>query len=158
MVALYAAGEAGIATDKEVVARDQVCRELPGQGWRLRLCGGVGAERVARTAAAVSVLAHFGLLRKPEAQKGLEYLAVAGEAKQNEAFLLYGTYYSAQANKAAGEETFEKWLAGAMAMLIERQARAGNWTGEGGEPYATAMALIVLQLPEGRLPVFKVKK
>jgi hypothetical protein len=39
--------------------------------------------------------------------------------------------------------------------LIARQGPDGPWTSAYGSEYATAMGLIVLQMPENQLPIFQ---
>ena len=39
--------------------------------------------------------------------------------------------------------------------LVSKQAKDGSWTGTAGKEYGTAMALIVLQVPNRYLPILQ---
>ncbi|HMO26605.1 MAG TPA: hypothetical protein PKB10_10075 [Tepidisphaeraceae bacterium] len=57
-----------------------------------------------------------------------------------------------------GGEVWAKWYPAIRDQLIARQNRGhGNWSGDVSDEYATAMALIILQMPNRYLPVFSGK-
>jgi hypothetical protein len=67
----------------------------------------------------------------------------------------YGHYYASQATFLAGGEYWARYYPAIRDVLIARQDKnTGRWTGEQGDDYASAMALIVLQMPNRYLPVF----
>jgi len=72
-----------------------------------------------------------------------------------EGMYFYGNYYAAQAMFLAGGEYWAGYYPNTRDTLIARQNKAdGSWNGEAGQDYATAMALIILQMPNRYLPVF----
>jgi hypothetical protein len=94
-------------------------------------------------------------------EKGLAYLKAfapkTGRSAQNEGHYFYGHYYAVQAMFLAGGEYWAEWYPGIRDELIERQQEAGNWEGDFSQDYATAMALIILQMPNRYLPVYNGK-
>ena len=60
----------------------------------------------------------------------------------------------AQAMFLAGGEYWATFYPAIRDQLISRQNPDGRWTGEAGEDYGTAMALIILQMPNRYLPVY----
>ena len=78
-----------------------------------------------------------------------------GNILARDSHYFYGHYYACQAMFLAGGEYWATYYPAIRELLIARQNRTtGGWTGEAGEDYATAMALIILQMPNRYLPVF----
>jgi hypothetical protein len=70
----------------------------------------------------------------------------------------YGQYYAVQAMFLAGGKYWAGWYPGIRDELIDSQERdTGGWGGEVDPTYCTAMALIILQMPNRYLPVFNGK-
>lgn len=68
----------------------------------------------------------------------------------------YVMYYLAQARFYLGGTEWPAFYRRYAAMLVDAQRADGSWEGsDGGEIYGTAIALVVLQLPHGRLPVLQ---
>ena len=83
--------------------------------------------------------------------KGIEYLLQhvpggKGEA-QAEYHYFYGNYYATQATFMAGGDASATYWPAIRGELLKKQQSDGCWNGEAG-PYATAMALIILQVPK----------
>ena len=131
-------------------------------GFRYMKMGGPPA--FARTAAGVAALYSAGVYKGPPVEKGLAYLL---RYKPNQAFpqrdvpdlhYFYGHYYAAQVMWTAGG-TF--WREGYPAIRDELVGRAGrfradgSWTDSICSHYATAMACIVLQIPNNYLPILQ---
>jgi hypothetical protein len=57
----------------------------------------------------------------------------------------------------AGGTYWSNWYPAIRDLLIKKQQPAGNWAGEVDDEYCTAMALIILQMPNRYLPVFNGK-
>ena len=55
----------------------------------------------------------------------------------------------------AGGERWARWYPAVRDELIARQGPDGSWTSAYGSEYATAMCLIILQMPENQLPIFQ---
>ena len=67
----------------------------------------------------------------------------------------YGHYYASQAMFFAGDEYWPKWFPWVRKQLIEKQDATGKWKSQHGDAYATAMALLILQVPNRLLPIFQ---
>jgi hypothetical protein len=90
--------------------------------------------------------------------RGLDYLMkfLPGEnGNQHEQYFEYGHYYAAQAMWHAGGERWARWYPAIRDELIARQRPDGSWTSAYGPEFATAMCLMVLQMPENQLPIFQ---
>jgi hypothetical protein len=111
-----------------------------------------------RSAAAVAALFSAGIYKGPEISKGLDYLMqppAAKEAKAGESYFYYGQYYAAQAFWLSGPERFNKWFPAVRDELVRRQRDDGAWPDSTSNECATAMACIVLQMPNDLLPIFQ---
>ncbi|MGO9114938.1 MAG: prenyltransferase/squalene oxidase repeat-containing protein [Thermoguttaceae bacterium] len=160
VMALRAAHNAGIHVPKETI--DQAvkyvlkCQNRDG-GFVYQLSGG-GESEFPRSAAAVVALNSAGIYGGPEITKGLDYLTQfrpdQGVARQQQYFE-YGHYYAVQAMWQAGGERWARWYPAIRNELIARQRPDGSWTAAYGSEYATAMCLIILQMPENLLPIFQ---
>lgn len=159
IMALRAARNAGIYVPKETVER---CVEYvkkcqnPDGGFRYMLIPGESA--FARSAAGVVALFSAGIYEGPEVEKGIEYLSrfipEPGVIRQ-EPYYFYGHYYCAQAMWQHGGPLWERYYAGIRDELIEKQQPDGSWTDPISPEFATAMALLVLQIPNHYLPIFE---
>ncbi|MCA9296937.1 MAG: hypothetical protein KC983_10470, partial [Phycisphaerales bacterium] len=68
----------------------------------------------------------------------------------------YGHYYAAQAMYLAGGENWAVWWPAVRDEIIMKQSSGGGWLDHyAGGAYATAMSLIVLQMPKRYLPIFQ---
>jgi len=158
VMALRAARNAGIKVPKETIdgAVDYVRRcQNPDGGFRYLLNAGNSA--FPRSAAGVATLYYAGIYEDQAIDRGLEYLMhnIPGEGR-NTPHYFYGHYYAVQAMYMAGGEYWAKWFPAIRAELLERQDKqTGAWDGQVGKSYGTAMALIVLQMPNRYLPIFQ---
>src|SRR5438445_770650 len=67
----------------------------------------------------------------------------------------YGNYYAVQAMFLAGGDFWGEFYPAIRDQLVARQDKStGCWNGEAGQEYASAMALIILQMPNRYLPVY----
>jgi hypothetical protein len=70
----------------------------------------------------------------------------------------YGQYYAVQAMFLAGGNYWKAWYPEIRDTLLDKQDQnSGLWTGEVDDDYCTAIALIILQMPNRYLPVFNGK-
>lgn len=117
----------------------------------------------ARTGAGCLSLLMAGMRDSQECQKGLQYLVNHPLDRQNEwpyrEHFFYAVYYVTQAMYQAGGDYWKRWYPSIRDRLIRMQDADGNWgsTGysEAGSEYATAMAVLVLQVPAGLLPIYQ---
>jgi hypothetical protein len=160
MMALRAARNAGIFVSREVVDRSisYVKRsQNPDGGFMYMIQGGESA--FPRSAAAVAALYSAGVYEGDEIGKGLDYLAEfvpAEGAVRRDSYFFYAHYYAAQAMWQAGGKRFARWFPAVRDELVAKQQEDGSWIAPAeGNECATAMALIVLQIPNNYLPIFQ---
>src|SRR5579872_6288102 len=117
-------------------------------------------SRWPRTAAGLVALYSAGIYDGREIEQGLKYLnnhVPRGELPRSEhVFYFYGHYYAAQAMWHAGGQNWRQWYPAIRDELLSRQSREGYWTDSTvNNEYGTAMACIVLQMPNNFLPIFQ---
>ena len=99
-----------------------------------------------------------GIYEGPEITKGLDYLMQFIPAEgdiRRENYYFYGQYYAVQAMWQAGGERWSRWYPAIRDELVARQ-HDGSWMSPAeGNECATAMACIVLQMPNNYLPIFQ---
>jgi hypothetical protein len=165
MMALRAAKNAGLFISKANVidkgaAYIKGCR-LPDGGfsyWK-----GQGVSAFARTAASIVGLYSAGIYDGKEVEGGLKYLQQFTPGRQFSPrdippqHYWYGQYYAALAMWTAGDDYWTPWLPAIRDELLAK-ARTGGGTWNDpyhGTVYGTAMALIILQLPNNYLPILQ---
>jgi prenyltransferase beta subunit len=164
VMALRAARDAGIHIDGGVMDKAiQYVRDCQnpdgGFSYMAHQNGGSG---FARTAAGTASLYYAGVFGDNAVTKGLDYLSHFGnggasDGMDNQNFF-YGNYYATQAMFLAGGKYWSTFYPSIRDRLIQRQDRnSGSWSGETNPQYCTAMALIILQMPNRYLPVFNGK-
>ncbi|HEX2973355.1 MAG TPA: prenyltransferase/squalene oxidase repeat-containing protein, partial [Tepidisphaeraceae bacterium] len=165
IMGLRAARDAGLKVDKGVIERAvQYVRRCqnPDGGFSYQANEG-GGSAFPRSAAGVASLYYAGIFEGNDLKRGLDYLKQVnvgrgfGDRWGGEAsgFYFYGHYYACQAMFLAGGDYWATYFPAIRDSLIAQQHKTtGAWQGEGGTEYATAMALIVLQMPNRYLPVF----
>ncbi|HEX4053737.1 MAG TPA: prenyltransferase/squalene oxidase repeat-containing protein [Tepidisphaeraceae bacterium] len=162
IMALRSARDAGIKTDAGVMDRALAyvkrCQN-PDGGFSYQATG--GESGFARTAAGTASLYYAGKFEDNGVTRGLDYLSrfIPGRDQVDEqGHFFYGQYYAVQAMFLAGGKYWKEWYPAIRDLLVARQNRVvGNWEGEVDPDYCTAMALIILQMPNRYLPVFNGK-
>ncbi len=167
IMGLRAARDAGIKVEKETIsaAVQYVRRCQNADGGFSYMAGQGSGSAFPRSAAGVASLYYAGVFEGNDLKKGLDYLkqftrmAVGNGGRGgfdgfSGGFYFYGHYYATQAMFLAGGEYWSSYYPIIRDELIRRQQRDGSWNGEAGQEYATAMALIILQMPNRYLPVF----
>ncbi len=157
--ALRAARDAGIGVPKAALdgAADYVKRCQDTDGGFHYMAGGGGKTGWARSAAGLLALYSAGVTRGREVEGALKYVLAnrpdpkAPGAARPDMHYYFGHSYSALATWAAGGDARKEWYTAARDELIARQGADGAWTDQICPHYATAMALIALQAPGGRL-------
>lgn len=168
IMALRAARNAGIAVPKSVADKctDYVkrCQDNSG-GFRYQpFAGGPG---FARTAAGVVALNSAGIYDGDSVNKGLDYLMKfrpgAGGGPQGflggaemQMHYFYGHYYAVQAMWLRGENYWRQWFPAIRDELLTSRRPDGSWQMLGQcSNFCTAMALIILQVPNNYLPILQ---
>ncbi len=159
VMALRAARNAGLAVPKETVDRciDYVKRsQNPDGGFRYMLPPGESA--FPRSAAGIVALFSAGIYAGPEVDRGLAYLDrfLPREAPgPQDAYFFYGQYYAVQAMWQTGGTRWQRWYPAIRDLLVKTQQPDGSWPDATGPEYATAMATIILQMPDNSVPIFQ---
>ena len=160
-IALRSARNAGISVPKETIDRcvEYLQRSQTADGgFRYRLLE-AAESAFPRSAAAVVALSACGVTEGETLARGRKYV---GEYLDSPAFrrepehLFYGCYYAAGAAKFAGGADWTRQFLRVRDRLLESRTKEGQWNDYSiGKEYATALALIVLQLPGEALPIFQ---
>ncbi|MBU0754050.1 MAG: prenyltransferase, partial [Planctomycetes bacterium] len=113
------------------------------------------------TAAGVVSLFNAGRYSEKEITSSLDYLLrkcdLVSDRWRHHYFYWYGHYYAVQAMYMAGGRYWETYYPRLREELVESQRSKGYWensTGP-GENFATAVAVIILQIPFNYLPIFQ---
>jgi hypothetical protein len=161
VMALRAARNAGLHVPNETIDRsiDYVKRSQNADGGFTYMLTPPGESDFPRSAAAVVALYSAGIYKGPEITKGIDYLLhfiPAEGVTRRESYFFYGHYYAVQALWQAGGDRFARWYTAVSAEVISRQRDDGSWrAAQEGNECATAMACIVLELPNNYLPIFQ---
>jgi hypothetical protein len=167
IMALRAARDAGIKVEKSVIDKAiqyvRRCQNADG-GFSYQVNqNGMSGSGFARSAAGLSSLYYAGVYQGKEIDKALDYLRKFLPGQRNaradaEGNYFYGHYYAVQAMYLAGGKDWAAWYPAVRENLLARQVKAtGLWQGDNTDEYATAMALLILQMPNRYLPVYSGK-
>lgn len=164
MMALRAAKNAGVFVRKNVIDEGVIyirgC-QLPDGGFSY--FKGQGISAFARSAAAIVGLYSAGIYTGREIERGIGYLKQFlpprpfGSREIPPQHYYYGHYYAALAMWTAGGEHWSQWFPAIRDELLGR-ANKGVWNDNSpvnSQAYATAMSLIILQLPNNYLPILQ---
>jgi hypothetical protein len=161
VMALRAAKNAGIHVPREVVDRsiDYIKRSQNADGGFMYMLSQGGESAFPRSAAAVVGLFSAGIYEGPVVDKGLKYLAnyrpQPGVAHRVSWFY-YGHYYAGLAMWQVGGETWNGWFPAIRDDLLGKQQPNGSWTDPSvSSEFGTAMACLILQMPNDCLPIFQ---
>ena len=159
-MALRAARNLGLAIDPKVVQRARQYIEQaqnPNGGFRYRPQDSVLKEpsTFPRSAAGVCILYSLGSYNSDSIKKGFRFLYDNYRFPWSNAFPYYAHYYCAQAMFQAGGKHWSEYFPWIRKTLLEEQQSDGGWPANLQEnpTQATAMALIILQLPYRFLPI-----
>ncbi len=159
IMALRAARNAGLHVPKQTIDNCEeyvkLCQESDG-GFSYMLNN--RGSMFPRSAAGVVALYSAGIYEGPEIDKGLTYLdrfVPRRNQPGRESHYFYGHYYAVQAMWHAGGPRWQRWYPAIRDTLIRAQRGDGAWQDSVGPEYATAMACIILQVPNNTLPIFQ---
>jgi len=161
VMALRAARNAGIAVPRETIDRAieyvKGCQNSDG-GFRYTLKQRDQPSQFARSAAGVVALYNAGIYTGDEIDSGLDYLdrfRPGTAQRDSQAYYFYAQYYAVQAMWHAGNERWLLWYPAIRDELVARQQSNGSWMDSICSEYGTAMACIVLQVPNNYLPILQ---
>jgi squalene cyclase len=112
----------------------------------------------ARTAAGTCVLQLTGEYKAKEIPQAIQYLKDHFHDGQH---WWYGHYYASHSMHQVGGKDWEEWYTKIRGVLLPRQSADGSWNArdldrEGvGTIYQTSIAVIILSVPAGYLPIFQ---
>jgi hypothetical protein len=160
---LRSARNAGVAVPKEVIDKalaylEKSSRPDGGIAYQAR---SQGQSRPPITAAAVACWYNAGQYDHPLAIKALGYIKERigrspGSSGQVWGHQYYAHLYMAQVMWLSGSKNWEWYFPSMRKWLLREQAADGSWTGDGvGTTYGTAIALVILQIPYGYLPILQ---
>lgn len=119
---------------------------------------GSGKMTAGLTAAGITVLNSAGLYHKKEIAKARQFLNRFLTIKQTlkDDYFFYKQFYAGQAYFQEGPDSFRKYYERIREELIQTQKGDGSWENAIlGDEYATAMALLILQIPHSYLPIYQ---
>lgn len=157
IMALRAARDAGVHVPDEVRKK---CIEYVKKsqnsdgGFRYQITG--GGSTFPLTAAGLVSLYSAGIYDGKEIEKGLTHLMRYMPGKGRSAsHYFYAHYYAVQATWHAGGNYWEQWYPAIRQELLRMHRSDGSWADSSiGQEFGTAMACIILQMPNNFLPVF----
>jgi len=124
-------------------------------GFRYQLSGGVSTFPL--TAAGVVSLYSAGIYEGDAVERALAWLMkhLPGKSSGSMSYFYYGHYYAVQAMWHAGGQYWQSWFPAVRDALLSRQGGDGSWPDPEVCPeFGTAMACIILQMPNNFLPIF----
>jgi hypothetical protein len=165
IMALRSARNAGIAVPKSTVDRCvayvKLCQErnpMRDGSFMYQLQGGGPGPAFARTAAGVCALYSAGIYKGRHIEDGLRFLVnfrPSGRGHMFDMHYFYGHYYAVQAMWTAGGDYWANWYPAIRDDLLQRQRADGSWPDPICTHYGTAMACIILQVPNNYLPILQ---
>ena len=162
VMGLRSARNAGIKVPRETIDRAvRYVRDCQNSDGGFRYMIQAGGSAWPRTAAGVATLFYAGIYEDDSIKRGLDYLVrnalpSDGNRRFGRSHFYYGHYYAVQAMFIAGDEQWAAWWPAVRNLFLELQTDSGFWTSpQAGSAYATAMSLIVLQMPKQYLPIFQ---
>jgi hypothetical protein len=162
IMALRAARNAGLSVPKTTVDRCveyvKKCRDPQTGGFFYQPQGRM-QPAFSRTAAGVAALYCAGIYKGPEVEGGLRFLGRphSGRNSFQDYFYFYGHYYAAQVMWTAGGRYWSDWYPSIREELLTSHRRfGGQWADQTYcTHYGTAMACIILQVPNNYLPILQ---
>jgi hypothetical protein len=174
IMALRAARNAGFSVPRSVADRCtqyvKDCQDFHNGGGAFRYMRQGGRTSFALTGAGVVALYSAGVYKGPAVERGLDYLmrnckpgqqarGGGGFFMEHDQHYYYGHYYAAQAMWTAGGRFWREWYPAIREELLHHanyNRTQGFWyDGLTCQHYCTAMALIVLQIPNNYLPILQ---
>jgi len=159
VMAMRSARNAGLSVPKETIDRAiayvRQCQNPADGGFKYMLNSGGSA--FPRSAAGVAALYYAGVYEDDALEKGLAYMQSGPDqiTFRSGGHYFYGHYYAAQAMFLAGGDHWRQWFPQVREQLLTHQQPDGSWASGHGQPYGTAMSLLILQIPNRLLPIFQ---
>ncbi len=162
MQGLRACANAGIPVPERAVlkARDYIRLGQNPDGGIAYRASIPGESRPGVTAAAVATLFASGIYEGDLVEGALAYaranVPLRAPAVAGGGHFYYSHLYLSQALYSVGDDAWRDYFRAIQEWLLEVQGPDGAWQGDYiGKTYGTAVALLILQLPENNLPLFQ---
>ena len=163
VMALRAARNAGLRVPNETVEHciEYVKKSQNADGGFRYILQAGGESQFPRSAAGVVALYSAGVYEGREVERGLGYLdqflpkAGGLGAQSQDGHFFYGHYYAVQAMWQTEGERWARWYPAIRDLLVSRQQLNGSWADPVCSEYGTAMAIIILQMPDNSVPIFQ---
>ncbi|MDA1052779.1 MAG: terpene cyclase/mutase family protein [Planctomycetota bacterium] len=160
VMALRAAHNTGVFVPKATIDRAiaYVERCQNDDGGFAYMANAPGESRFPRSAAALVAMYNAGIYEGEVLTKGLAYVMQfpPNQGLQDDRqYYFYGHYYAAQAMWHAGGRYWEAWYPAIREALLDEQQANGSWSDAISSEYGTAMACLILRMPESYLPIFE---
>ena len=160
VMALRAAHNAGIHVPSRTIDRciEYIKNSQNPDGGFSYLLSSPGPSAFERSAAGVVALYSAGVYEGEELDRGVAYLDQFRPHKSNRdatSHFYYGHYYAAQAMWQKGGNEWRTWYPAIRDELLRRQQKNGSWPSPICPEYGTAMAALILQIPNNYLPIFQ---
>ncbi len=164
--ALRAARNTGIAVPMDTIERATAyvrrCARSPGFSYQAATDYSGNDTRISYALSACGVVALFsaGEYDSREVRSGLTYLS-GGRSRlirPGRYHYFYAHYYAAQAmylSELKHQGGFRDYYARVRDEILDERKEDGGWADDVGRTYATAMAIIVLQMPFELVPLFQ---
>ncbi|RMG16409.1 MAG: hypothetical protein D6731_06265 [Planctomycetota bacterium] len=155
--ALRAANNAGIEVDAGLI--DRAVRYLHASQDRrtggIRYRSSSGRTSAALTAAGVTCFHGAGIYGGAALERAYDYLRLTLDPSQQQDFFYYTHLYGAQAMFQRGGPEWADYFPKIRRELLARRGGRPYWKHRFGKAYATAIALLILQIPKRYLPIFQ---
>jgi hypothetical protein len=162
MQALRACANAGIPVPQETVERalGYIEQSVNPDGGIAYRAGVPGESRPGITAAAVATLYAAGVYTGDLVENAFRFarqnVPAAAPSRSGGTHYFYSHLYLSQAMYFRGGADWEDYASAMRAWLLDAQHEDGSWEGDYiGRAYGTSVALLVLQLPYGSLPLLQ---
>lgn len=161
VAALRAARDLGIGIPRQTLdlAAQYVkgCQVKESGGFRYQTFG--GSPGFARSAAGVVSLDRLGFRDEKAIKKGVDFVRRVRVKEPNAEMAMhfsYGHYYAAKAMWYSGDKDWQEWYPVIRDELVGTQTKEHQWKqGLMCTHYSTSVALIILQMPNQKLPSLK---
>ena len=117
-----------------------------------------GESRFPRSAAALVAMYSAGIYEGEVLTQGLDYVMQfppGQSGRDDRQYFFYGHYYAVQAMWHAGGRYWDVWYPAIRDLLLSEQRDTGAWSDAISSEYGTAMACLILRMPESYLPIFE---
>jgi hypothetical protein len=153
---LRAARNAGFHVEKRVIDRAiEYIRRSQEKDGGVRYTSRYGRSSLALTGAGLAVLFGAGDYDSKSVADALSYVKVHMDTGPETPHFNYTHFYLAQALHQQGGAWWEDYFPRIRAELLRTQASNGHWPSTYGPAYATALSLLVLEIPYRYLPIYE---